>query len=107
LGNTVLALTDDLPDEAKLDGAANWYGVEPIDFEDLLATLVADPGATLSAVAAYYAEEIGIKLDPSSARSAQAKQTREGRKQGALGRLLEGAEGSGAASHVLKGESLS
>jgi hypothetical protein len=107
LGSAVIALTDDLPDEARLDGAAHWYGAEPIDFEDLLATLVADPGAALSAVAAHYAEEIGVKLDPHSARSPQAEQLERDREPGGLGRLLERVQGPSAAPDVLKGGSLS
>ena len=63
LGAAVIALTDDLPDEGKLEAAAAWYTPQRLSLEQLLATLRAEPSSTLSAVATYYAAETGAWLD--------------------------------------------
>jgi AAA family ATP:ADP antiporter len=60
LGAAVTALVDDLPDEDRLAAGKAFYAPEAVDYETMLAMLIGETSVTLSALASYHAEEIGL-----------------------------------------------
>lgn len=56
----VLALVDDVPDDRRLLGSAGLYRPRPLGYEELLATLLDQPGETLRSITAYHVGETGL-----------------------------------------------
>ncbi|HYG69230.1 MAG TPA: HEAT repeat domain-containing protein, partial [Anaeromyxobacteraceae bacterium] len=56
----ILALVAEAPDEARLAGAGRFRGAAPAGYEALVAALLAAPGDTLRALAAFHAGEVGL-----------------------------------------------
>lgn len=57
----VLALVNDVPDRMRLTQAVAFYRATDRGYEDLLASLLDEPGETLRCIAAYHVAELGLQ----------------------------------------------
>jgi HEAT repeat protein len=61
LREAVLALVNDVPDRLRLTQAVAFYRATDRGYEDLLASLLDEPGETLRCIAAYHVAELGLQ----------------------------------------------
>jgi AAA family ATP:ADP antiporter len=61
LREAVLALVNDVPDRLRLTQAVAFYRATDRGYEELLASLLDEPGETLRCIAAYHVAELGLQ----------------------------------------------
>jgi ATP:ADP antiporter, AAA family len=61
LRTAVMAIVDDSGEEARLAGSGTYYNPVPLGYEELMATLLDQPGETLRCLAAYHVGELGLQ----------------------------------------------
>jgi hypothetical protein len=56
----VLAIADEADDDARLAGAAGFYSIQPLGYEDLLGLMLEGGGESLRCIVAYHVGELGL-----------------------------------------------
>jgi HEAT repeat protein len=71
----VLALVNDVPDRVRLTQAEAFYRARDTGYEELLASLLDEPGETLRCIAAYHVAELGLQTFRPRLEAARTKET--------------------------------